>query len=58
MWGLGQAQQTLGNTSQARKSWRRSIEILTEIGELDPDHADLLLRQPIPRTPEIIKRNT
>jgi tetratricopeptide (TPR) repeat protein/transcriptional regulator with XRE-family HTH domain len=57
LWALGLAQHALGNHGQARTSWRHAIAILQEIGSLTAAQADVLRRQPIPHTPEIIRRS-
>jgi tetratricopeptide (TPR) repeat protein len=57
LWALGLAQHALGHHDQARTSWRHSISILQEIGSLTAAQADVLHRQPIPHTPEIIQRS-
>jgi len=58
LWGLGQGHHALGHHDQARDYWQQSIDILRDLGELTDDEAGSLLRQPIPDTPGLIKRNT
>jgi DNA-binding SARP family transcriptional activator/Tfp pilus assembly protein PilF len=58
LWGLGRYHHALGNHDQARTCWQHAITILQEIHALSAEAADDLRAQPIPDTPEIIRRNT
>ncbi|MFL6144257.1 MAG: AfsR/SARP family transcriptional regulator [Labedaea sp.] len=58
LWGLGNVAHALGGLDEARTYWLHSITILHDIGTLTDQEADALRRQPLPDTPEIIRRNT
>jgi len=58
LWGIGQANHALGDDDRARIHWRESITILRDLDVLRPEQADLLLGQPVPDTPEIIRLNS
>ncbi|HET9142973.1 AfsR/SARP family transcriptional regulator [Actinophytocola sp.] len=57
LWGLGHVQHALGGLDEARTYWLHAITILRDIGLLTDQEAETLRRQPVPDTPEIIRRN-
>ncbi|MFG1625394.1 BTAD domain-containing putative transcriptional regulator [Kribbella sp. NPDC049227] len=58
LWGIGQAYHALGDDDRARVHWHESITILRDLDVLRPAQAEVLLGQPVPDTPEIIRLNS
>ncbi|WP_344881773.1 AfsR/SARP family transcriptional regulator [Nonomuraea antimicrobica] len=51
LWGLGQTYHDLGRDNEAWTCWRRSLDILRDVGLLTQDEVDHHLSQAVPDTP-------
>ncbi|WP_166352807.1 AfsR/SARP family transcriptional regulator [Phytoactinopolyspora limicola] len=57
-WLCGDVLHAMGQDDDARSHWRRSLDVLCEIGAMTPDEAAVVLRSPVPIAPESLRANT
>lgn len=54
LWGYGNASHSLGDVEQARQSWRQSVDVLRQIGAIDPEEAASIIGQEVPEMPSAL----
>ncbi|MEU6998639.1 BTAD domain-containing putative transcriptional regulator [Nonomuraea sp. NPDC046570] len=58
LWGLGRIEQEEGRLDLARPLWTDSVSILRDIGLITATEAHAILAEPVPSTPDPIRRET
>lgn len=58
LWGLGRIEQEEGRADLARPLWTESVSILRDIGLITATEAHAILAEPVPSTPDPIRRET